>query len=257
VGDVLVLCYHAVSDRWPSPLAVTPRQLETQLRVLLRRGYRGAPFAQAVTSPPAELSLAVTFDDGYRSVLTHALPVLARLGLTATVFVPTDFVGVDAPMSWPGIEQWVGGPYEDELRGMSWDELASLRDAGWEIGSHTCSHPWLSRLDDGALGRELAESRRACEAHVGPCRTLALPYGDGDARVEGAAAAAGYRAVAGLPGASGPRSGWPRVGIYPADRPGRFRLKVARPVRRVRSARFAGSLEAALRGAMRRRPGAR
>jgi peptidoglycan/xylan/chitin deacetylase (PgdA/CDA1 family) len=233
VTDVLVLCYHAVSDRWPSLLAVTSEQFERQLVLLTRRGYRGTTFARAATSPPADRTLAVTFDDGYRSVFTHALPILERLGLPATVFVPTDFVDRDGPMSWPGIDEWVGGPYEEELVGMSWNELAALGKAGWEIGSHTCSHPHLSRVDDAALARELRESRRVCEQHLGSCSTLALPYGDGDERVARAAGKAGYEAVAGLNHRASARTGWPRVGVYPTDGPNRFRLKVARSVRRV------------------------
>jgi peptidoglycan/xylan/chitin deacetylase (PgdA/CDA1 family) len=229
--DVLVLCYHAVSDDWPSPLAVSPDQLERQLGLLIRRGYRGETFERAVTAASASRTLAVTFDDGYRSVFSHARPILDRLGLPGTVFVPTDLVGRDAPLSWPGIDHWIGGPHEDELLGMSWDELAALRASGWEIGSHTCSHPRLSRLDDAELRRELQASRRVCEARLGACHSLALPYGDGDARLLPAAAAAGYAAVAGLPSGRAASFGWPRVGVYPADGPGRFRVKIARPVR--------------------------
>jgi len=236
VPDVLVLCYHAVSDDWPSPLAVSPRQLERQLGLLVRRGYRGATFERAVTAPPASRTLAVTFDDGYRSVFTHARPVLERLGLPGTVFVPTDLIGRHTLLRWPGIDQWIGGPHEDELVGMSWDELGSLHAAGWEIGSHTCSHPRLSRLDDRELRRELQDSRRACEERLGRCLTLALPYGDGDARVLPAAVEAGYAAVAGLPSRRASSPGWPRVGVYPADGLGRFRIKVARPVRAVAAA---------------------
>lgn len=232
--DVLVLCYHAVSDRWASPLAVTPDQLERQLGLLVRRGYRGATFERAVTAPPSSSrTLAVTFDDGYRSVFTHARGILERLGLPGTVFVPTDLIGGRAPLSWPGIDHWLGGPHEHELTGMSWDELRSLQEAGWEIGSHTCSHPRLSQLDDRELLHELRDSRRVCEQRLGDCRTLALPYGDGDARVVPAAMAAGYAAVAGLPSHRVSSPGWPRVGVYPADRLGRFRVKVARPVRTV------------------------
>ena len=242
-----MLCYHAVSDRWPSPLAVTSEQLDRQLSHLVQRGYRGATFDRAVASPPTSRTVAVTFDDGYRSVLTHALPVLKRLGLPGTVFVPTDFVGRDEPMSWPGIDDWIGGPYENELLGMSWDELGALHDAGWEIGSHTCSHPRLSRLDDAALLRELRDSRAVCEARLGSCRTLALPYGDGDARVLAAAEEAGYSAVAGLPAFGMAGVGWPRVGVYAADRPRRFRVKVAWPVRRMGQVGLARPLGAVLR----------
>jgi len=235
VPDILVLCYHAVSERWPSPLAVTPGQLEHQLRLLVRRGYRGATFESAVTGPPAGRTVAVTFDDGYRSVLTHALPVLERLALPGTVFVPTDFVGQGGPMRWPGIEHWLGTAYEDELAAMSWEELRTLVDAGWEIGSHTCSHARVSLLDDAELDRELRKSRAVCEKRLGGCRSLALPYGNTDARVPRAAEDAGYRAVAGLYQGAARGPIWTRVAVYPVDAPWRFRLKVARSMRRIRS----------------------
>jgi peptidoglycan/xylan/chitin deacetylase (PgdA/CDA1 family) len=234
VADVLVLCYHAVSEGWPSPLAVTSDQLERQLDFLVRRGYRGTTFERAVAAPPpSSRTLAVTFDDGYRSVFLHARPILEQLKLPGTVFVPTDLIGGHAPLSWPGINHWLGGPHADELMGMTWDELGSLHEAGWEIGSHTCSHPRLSQLDDRELLRELRDSRRVCEERLGACHTLALPYGDGDARVLPAAMDTGYAAVAGLPSRRASSPGWPRVGVYPADRLGRFRVKVAKPVRTV------------------------
>src|SRR4051794_28691376 len=130
---VVVLCYHAVSPDWPAQLAVTPERFEEQLRLLVGRGYQGATFTKAVTEPPHRKTLAVTFDDGVRSVLERAQPVLAELGLTATVFVPTDHVGSGAPMGWAGLEEWAGGPHRQELVPLDWNELRRLRSEGWEI----------------------------------------------------------------------------------------------------------------------------
>lgn len=243
---MLVLCYHAVSDRWDSPLAVRPDRLAQHLDWLVRRGYRGVTFTEAVTAPPAGRTFAVTFDDGYRSVLEQALPILDRLGLPGTIFVATEFVG--RAVRWPGVDQWLGGPHEPELVTLSWPELRQLRDTGWEIGSHTRSHPRLSRLDDDAVQLELVESRTVCETQLGACRSIALPYGDGDDRVVALAREAGYDAVAGLPGAGMTEPvGWPRVGIYPPDGLRRFRVKVAPPVRRWRASAAARRLEATVR----------
>src|SRR5205085_9051635 len=86
LSDVLVLCYHAVSPTWGASLSVTPDEFESQLRTLLRRGWRGATFRDAVLRPPWPRTLAVTFDDAFLSVLELAHPILARLGLPATVF---------------------------------------------------------------------------------------------------------------------------------------------------------------------------
>ena len=248
MSDVLVLCYHAVSERWPSDLAVSPRQLEEQLAWLVASGYRGTTFRDAVDAPPAGKTLVVTFDDAFRSVYEGAAPVLARFGLPGTVFVPVDHVGGD-PMEWPGIEQWLGGEYERELLGMTWPELEELSDRGWEIGSHTCTHPYLTRLDDAALHEELQRSREHCEERLGrACVTLAYPYGDTDERVEHAAAEAGYRAAAALSlrlDATPRPFAWPRVGIYPGDGRLAFRAKVSATVRRLRASRAATAFAAA------------
>ena len=228
--DVLALCYHAVSRSWDAGMAVTPERLEAQLRLLIERGYRGATFHQAVTAPPARRTVAVTFDDGFRSVYEHALEVLDRLGVPGTVFVVTDFVGSAEPMCWRGIQEWVGGPSADELIAMSWHQLRQLADAGWEIGSHTRTHPPLTHCDDDALERELRGSREVCEERLGrPCLSLAYPYGDVDGRVVQAAGAAGYETACTLPDHFGRPMPlrWPRIGVWRGDSGVRFRAKVS------------------------------
>jgi peptidoglycan/xylan/chitin deacetylase (PgdA/CDA1 family) len=164
------------------------------------------------------------------------LPVLSDLGIPGTVFVPTGHVG-GRPMTWPGIEQWAGGPHEAELTGCTWDEIAELAAAGWEIGSHTQSHPHLTALSDEELHSELAESRAACQTRLGvPCRSLAYPYGDYDERVVDAAHRVGYDAAGTLPGrlhAARPLQ-WPRLFVSHADNARRFALKTARPMLYVR-----------------------
>ena len=236
--DVLVLCYHAVSRTWGARLSVTPERFERQLESLVRRGYRGATFADAMSQPPAARTVAITFDDAYRSVLELAFPILERVGLPATVFVPTCFAGRDEPMAWPGIDGWLHGPHEHELCPLDWEQLRGLAAAGWEVGSHTVSHPKLTELDAGSLERELTESRATCEKTLGsPCTSIAYPYGDVDARVVRATSEAGYSFGAALPSAFHvPRTlEWPRVGVYDADRAWRFRLKSCRPGRALRS----------------------
>jgi peptidoglycan/xylan/chitin deacetylase (PgdA/CDA1 family) len=258
VSQPVVLCYHAVSETWSAPLSVTPQELERQIRLLLARGYRGETFTGAIAGSRDARTVAITFDDAYRSVFELAFPILSRVGFRATVFVPSAFADSDAPMAWPGIDHWLGGPHEAELRPMSWDQLRRLAEAGWEIGSHTRSHPRLTRLDDESVARELAGSRRDCEQGLGrPCRALAYPYGDHDERIVRAAREAGYAAACSLPaGRHRPDPlCWPRIGIYHPDDRLRFRLKVSPAVRRLRASR-AWALVSTLRPGAGRRPAA-
>ncbi|HEY1358246.1 MAG TPA: polysaccharide deacetylase family protein [Thermoleophilaceae bacterium] len=236
MGDVLVLCYHALSERWPADLAVTPDRFEEQLEELVGRGYRGVTFSEALADGDGgERRLAVTFDDAYRSVIELGRPVLDRLGLPGTVFVAADFLGSAEPMAWPGIDRWLAGPHEGEMMCMDREQLLELAGAGWEIGSHTSSHPRLPALSDELLAAELAGSRARLEDQLQlPCPSLAYPYGDVDRRVARAAGEAGYETACTLRAWELRRDRllWPRVGVYQGDTLERFRLKVSPLARR-------------------------
>jgi peptidoglycan/xylan/chitin deacetylase (PgdA/CDA1 family) len=239
--DVLVLCYHAVSERFPAALSVTPEAFERQLQLLTRAGFRGATFEDAVRARSGR-TVAITFDDAYLSVLELGKPLLDAAGFPATVYAPTAYLDrPDRPLRWDGIEQWHGGEHERELLPMSWDQLGELAEAGWEIGSHTRTHPHLTQVDDEGLRAELTESKATVEQRLGrPCATLAYPYGDHDERVVAAAGSAGYAAAGTLPARLHRERplAWPRIGIYHTDDERRFRMKVSRVMRRLRGSRI-------------------
>jgi peptidoglycan/xylan/chitin deacetylase (PgdA/CDA1 family) len=237
MSDIVVLCYHATTPAWPSELSVPPERLARQVRSLLARRYKPVRFADLLAPQAPRRRMAVTFDDAYRSTYELAWPALRELGVPATVYAPTNYVGQDAPMSWPGIEDDAAGPHADELRCMTWDQLGELQEDGWEIGSHTCSHPHLTACDDASLEQELVVSRERIAERLGACTTIAYPYGDVDGRVMSAARRAGYELAAALPAhiRRPVPLAWPRLGIYPQDDDWRFRLKVSRITRALRA----------------------
>ena len=128
----------------------------------------------------------LTFDDGYRGVLTRALPALLLRGFSATVFVVSDRLG--------GANDWDGETPGETL--LSADEIRELHAKGIEIGSHGATHRALTGLSDGELSREVAGSREALERLVGaPVTSFCYPFGDFDDRVVEAVRRAGYRAA--------------------------------------------------------------
>ena len=150
--DVLVLCYHAVSEQWDDALAVTPQRLAAQVSALLARGYVATTFSAAVLDPPAGRTLAITFDDACGSVLRRAKPILDRLGVPATVFAPSGWVGEPTPMRWAGIEQHAAG-------------LGSLRAEQRTANRFLAAAPQADEPEDFAGSRD-----RLCQAGGKPCR---------------------------------------------------------------------------------------
>ncbi len=225
----LVLCYHAISPRWSAALSVTPEAFERQVTNLVRRGWTPATFTEIVRQPPSTKTMVITFDDAFASVKTYAQPVLSRLGVNATVFAPTDYVSRQAPLAWAGLDAWENTPDNEELTPMSWDDLGELAALGWEIGSHSRTHPRLTTLGDDGLVTELQGSREECAARIGgPVTSIAYPYGDVDDRVEAQAQQAGYQAGTTLewPSAQLNRYRYPRIGVYRQDSWPRFQLKI-------------------------------
>lgn len=216
--DLLVLCYHGVA---PGSLhgEVTPEALRAQLSLVARRGYRWATFTDAVLGDEAERVAAVTFDDGIASAVEHGLPILEEIGAPGTMFLTVKMLG------------WGGR--------LDADGAARLVERGWEIGSHTMTHPVLTNVADTTLREELVRSKVELEGLTGrACTAIAYPTGRVDARVAGAAEAAGYVAGAALEGATAvPPSplAWPRVGVRGDDSLRVFRLKCSRAVRGARS----------------------
>jgi peptidoglycan/xylan/chitin deacetylase (PgdA/CDA1 family) len=255
-GRPLVLAYHAVGPS-KSPLAIPEQVLRDQLSLLRSRGYVGLTAAQAERrrrdgTLPARTAV-VTFDDGFHSVL-RARPILDQLGFPATVFVVTSFVEAGEPLRWPGIERW-SELEPRELQPLRWNELELLREADWEIGSHTVSHPLLPDLVEAELNRELAESSRLLHARFGSCETVAYPYGRVDERTAKAAARAGYLAGFALRRVHRPDEPFrrPRLELRSTDTGIRLQARLSRSGDLFRRSAVAGALSRARQASGRRR----
>ncbi len=136
---------------------------------------------QAVVSSPAKAQISFTFDDGRASVVTKAAPVLAKYGLRGTAFITTQCVGmVKTPNTCHAA---------NDVSYVTWDQVLALKDTyGWEIGSHSHTHPYMAstNADDDQpnmltarqITDELVLSRQALMAHGITPTAFASPYGD-------------------------------------------------------------------------------
>ncbi len=153
------------------------------------------------------------------------------------MYAVSGYADTGRDLDWDGVGHWTQTSDAGELSSLDWEALRALGADGWEIGSHTVTHPRLTRTTDDQLAWEMTTSREAVEAALGvPCASIAYPYGDVDERVVAAAADAGYTTAAALPAGWGQLGAleWPRVGVYHPDSLLRFRMKTARLGRKAR-----------------------
>jgi len=131
--------------------------------------------------------VAITFDDAFVGVKEHAIPVLKEFGLPAGIFVPAGKLGQQC--GWEVCED--SGDANSMV--MNADQILELDKDGFEIFSHTSSHPVLTEVNDSSLEAELVKSKSLLEGIVDhEVRGISYPYGAYDVRVCRAAEKAGY-----------------------------------------------------------------
>lgn len=225
-----ILCYHSVDPDWESPLAVTPSAFGEQV-VWLASHRRVVDLPATVgslggTGRLPKGAVALTFDDGFEEIHRHALPVLIRHGVPATVFlVAGTLTDEDRPVDW------VEDPPARPLRTLSREQVLEMHEAGVAFGSHSYAHRDLVELSEEECERDLRDSREVLGDLLGaPVELLAYPRGLHDARVRSAARAAGFRYAFSLPERREPAGplAIPRVGVYRGNEGARFRLKMSR-----------------------------
>lgn len=200
---VPILMYHVINAPPPSApypgLYVRPSDFAGQVEWLARHGYHAVTLRQVYDSWRGAARLparpvVLSFDDGYRSDYTEALPVLRRL-------------------RWPGVLNLEVANLRP-VWGIRPRAVRALIRAGWEIDAHTLTHPDLTRVDAARLREEVAGSRAAIRREFRvPVDFFCYPVGRFDARVVAAVRAAGYL------GATTTRYGLARPGdLYTLDR---------------------------------------
>jgi peptidoglycan/xylan/chitin deacetylase (PgdA/CDA1 family) len=162
-----ILTYHSL-DPSGSVISVAPELFRRQMEWLASSAIPVVSLSRIRESPGA---VALTFDDGFRSFVTAALPVLLEYRLPATVFIVSGCCG--------RFNEWgARGRSVPRLELMDWSEIRQAASANVEIGAHGASHRNLARLDPEEVLAELRTCREVLEDKVGvSVRALAYPYG--------------------------------------------------------------------------------
>ncbi len=153
---IKVLMYHRiVNGDYVSPgereFCIDAKVFRKHLRILERLGYSTITFNDYDLFKRGELNLPrkpiiLTFDDGYLDTHEHALPVLREYGMKAVVFVVAD--------PQVRMNDWDSGYDITPAPLMTPDQILELHAAGFEIGSHSLTHPRLTQVPRDAAWRK-------------------------------------------------------------------------------------------------------
>jgi peptidoglycan/xylan/chitin deacetylase (PgdA/CDA1 family) len=169
-----ILTFHSIDDSG-TVLSFPPRTFAKLLQAM-RQTRLPVCDLDTLLAPETQHGVALTFDDGMRSVFTHALPILRDHAVPAHLFLTTGAVG--------GRNRWSTQPAQAPSFDMlNWDEIEKLQQAGLRIESHTHSHPDLRDLDDRSIAAECSEADHIIEGRLGRRpQYFAYPYGYRSAR---------------------------------------------------------------------------
>jgi peptidoglycan/xylan/chitin deacetylase (PgdA/CDA1 family) len=224
MSKATVITYHGVGDcppaRDPYRMFMPIAHFEAHLAFLARR-RTVVPLDVVVEGhiPSGRPVVAITFDDGYRSVLEEAVPRLKRHGFPATCFVPTKWIG----------ERNTWDTFDDTacpLPIMGDDELLDIARAGVQVASHGHAHAHLGDVgEEEAHADAVASMDRLTELLGERPRYLAYPYGSQSEAAHRAVAGAGFEAAFSIGQKAAGPFGRERVTIRPADALGVYAFK--------------------------------
>lgn len=176
INYIPILMYHYIrdyndpNDQIGTNLSVSPVKFDQQLNWLKKNNYQSVDFNYLLegsfdSARSANLSqdqnrrLAIlTFDDGYLDAYSNAFPILQKYGFTATFYIISGFVGKENYMNW--------------------QQILELKNSGMNIGSHSFSHPDLSKTSDEKVEREISQSQKTLQDYIGvPITDFCYPAG--------------------------------------------------------------------------------
>ncbi len=186
--SVPLLLYHNIDGK--GEYSIDYATMDAHFRLLADKGISVVPlddFVKRLEDPrPYDKKVAViSYDDGYRAMYTRLLPLLGVYGYHVTLFVYT------------------GNVYHSAQRNITWAQLREMQERGFDIQSHSISHPDLVRVirkGDKEARRKLFEemylSKRVLELYLGrEVRYFAFPYGSYNLELVDLCKNAGYSRV--------------------------------------------------------------
>ena len=217
--SAVILQYHHVSDSTPKSTSITPEQFELHLKYLQENNFKVVPLSTLIEAiknqtPIADKAVAITFDDAYIDVLTHAKPLLDKYNYAYTMFANANIIN--------------NNEHKKHSQYLSWAQLKSMGDDGMIIANHGFNHDSMIRISDGLskkqwldkLAKQLLKSEKIIKEKTGQSwRYFAYPYGEYDEDVQAWVKENNFIAFSQQSGAIGLATDLTTIPRFPASMP--------------------------------------
>ncbi|MFC1712613.1 polysaccharide deacetylase family protein [Candidatus Poribacteria bacterium] len=175
-NSIRIVCYHSIGE-------TERKSFERQIRYYNSK-YNIISMTDAVNIIDEQRAdygrcLIITFDDSFRDNYEIVAPILQKYSIPACFFIVSQFVSLEKEDK-ERLEYFAREAFYTSavIHNMSWAEVRELSQNGFEIGSHTETHPFLTRIPIEESKRELSESKRTIESRIGrQVQHFAFPYG--------------------------------------------------------------------------------
>ncbi|MFN4319920.1 MAG: polysaccharide deacetylase family protein [Aquificaceae bacterium] len=184
-----ILTYHNVGkppkEAKLKTLFVGKEQLKRQLKLLKLLSFDFLSLKDLLLNKKVKRGVLLTFDDAYADFWENALPIFMELEVRCLIFVPVALV--ESYNKWDYERIRVKKPI------MNWEQIKELYNLGFEIGSHSLTHPYLSKIDPQKAWEEIYTSKNILEDKLGTeIKAFCYPYGDYNQQVRDMVEKAGY-----------------------------------------------------------------
>lgn len=179
IPDMPILMYHYIrtlddpNDKIGTNLSISPEVFAKQLDLIAERGYTAITFEDIKAGNIPAKPIVLTFDDGYSDFYTSAYPELKKRNMKAVSYIIVNDIG--------------------KSNYMNTDQIKELSQNKIEIGSHTLSHPDLTKISADKVNVELTQSKEGLETMIGTkIISFCYPSGKVNAEVESITKNVGY-----------------------------------------------------------------
>ena len=192
----------------------SPKRFENLLKVIKKNNFKFIGLSDYIDSCQKDNQVVLTFDDGYETFYQYAYPILKEMSLTATIFIPADFIGKT--------NRWDYSGSVFPSKHLSRQQIKELSRNNITIASHGLAHRCLTQLSDRLLKIELTRSKEILEDTIErKVSFISYPFGRFNGKVESVAAKVGYRNGLSLSMTKGREGGFTlsRYAVYAFDTP--------------------------------------